>query len=190
MICVGLNPARATPDAFFPVFDYMAKQLIAAFGERVSLAAKEEEIDISQLPRSPLTEEQQAFLQRQLDANRRSNGIAIGENPPHVLPDMSPHPTIATRRLKAVWRDGSTHDVTIEIGRPYPSGYSFRCPVRVIGLQQGYSPPDLGGYNEVQAITLSLKFVRFLLEWHLDEGGRLFYPDSDDPYSPDDLPKQ
>lgn len=32
------------------------------------------------------------------------------------------------------------------------------------------------------------RFVRFLLEWHLDAGGSLFYPDSDDPYTPDDLP--
>jgi hypothetical protein len=85
--------------------------------------------------------------------------------------------------------DGSTHDVTIEIGRPYPSGNSFRCRVSVSGLQQDYSPPDLAGFDEIQAVTLSLGFARFLLEWHLDEGGSLFYPDTDDPYTPDDLPK-
>ena len=97
---------------------------------------------------------------------------------------------IAIRKLRATWSDGSSHDVTIEIGRPYPSGNSFRCPVRVSGLQQDYSPPDLSGFDEIQAVTLSLEFVRFLLEWHLDEGGSLFYPDTDDPYTPDDLPKR
>jgi len=97
---------------------------------------------------------------------------------------------IATRQLKAIWNDGSAHHVTIEVGRPYPSGNSFRCPVRVIGLQQDYSPPDLFGFDEIQAITLSLEFVRFLLEWHLDEGGKLFYPDTELPYTPDDLPKR
>jgi hypothetical protein len=95
---------------------------------------------------------------------------------------------IAIRKLSATWHDGSTHEVTIEIGRPYPSGKSFRCPVSVGGLHQDYSPPDLGGFDGVQALTLSLKFVRFLLEWHLDEGGSLFYPDTDEPYAPDDLP--
>jgi len=97
---------------------------------------------------------------------------------------------VAVRKLRATWRDGSTHDVTIEIGRPYPSGNSFRCPVCVSGLQQDYSPPDLSGFDEIQAVTLSLEFVRFLLEWHIDEGGGLLYPDTDDPYSPDDLPKR
>jgi len=102
------------------------------------------------------------------------------------MPIESP---IASRRLKAIWHDGSTHEVTIEIGRPYPSGNSFRCPVSVTGLQQDYSPPDLSGFDEIQAVTLSLKFVRFLLDWHLEAGGQLFYPDSDTPYIPDDLPK-
>lgn len=95
---------------------------------------------------------------------------------------------IAVRRLKALWRDGSTHDVMIELGKPYPKGNSFHCAVAVSGLQQSYSPPDVGGFDELQAITLSLQFIRFLLERHLKAGGRLFYPDEDSPYVPDDLP--
>ena len=104
------------------------------------------------------------------------------------MPTESP---IAVRRLRATWCDGSTHEVLIEIDKPYasPSGNSFRCPVRVSGLQQGYSPPDLSGFDALQAITLSLEFVRFLLQWHLDEGGHLFYHDADEPYLPNDLPK-
>jgi hypothetical protein len=96
---------------------------------------------------------------------------------------------IAVRKLKATWRDGSTHDVTIEIGRPYPSGNSYRCPVRVSGLHVDDSPPDIAGFDAVQALTLSLDFVRTLLEWHLKEGGSLFYADTDTRYTPDDLPK-
>jgi hypothetical protein len=104
-----------------------------------------------------------------------------------ALPTEAP---IAVRKLRATWRDGSAHAVMIEIGRPYPSGNSFRCRVRVVGLEQDYSPPDLGGFDEVQAVTLSLEFVRFLLECFLNEGGSLFYADTDDPYTPEDLPKQ
>jgi hypothetical protein len=102
---------------------------------------------------------------------------------------MTTEAPIAVRKLRATWRDGSTHDVAIEIGKPYPSGNSFRCRVSVSGLQQDYSPPDLAGFDEIQAVALSLGFVRFLLEWHLDEGGSLFYADTEDPYTPDDLPK-
>ncbi len=102
---------------------------------------------------------------------------------------MPTESAIATRRLKAVWPDGSIHDAIIEIGRPYPRGKSFSCPIRVSGLLPDYSPPDIGGFDEMQAVTLSLALVRFLLEWHIEHGGSLFYLDSDDPYTPDDLPK-
>jgi hypothetical protein len=95
---------------------------------------------------------------------------------------------IATRHLKAVWSDGSAHDVTIELGKPYSDGNSFRCPMAVRGLRQSYSRPDLGGFDELQAITLNLRFIRFLLEWHLQSGGQLYYPEDGSPYFPDDLP--
>src|SRR5262245_30096587 len=102
---------------------------------------------------------------------------------------MPTEPTIAVRHLKAKWSNGSTHDVTFELGAPYPSGNSFRCPIRINGLQPEYAPPDIGGFDAIHAITGSLEFIRFLLEQHLELGGKLFYPDDDTPYLPDDLPK-
>ena len=102
---------------------------------------------------------------------------------------MPTEPPIAVRRLKGTWRDGSSHDVVIEIGKPYASGNSFRCRIRVSGLQPEYAVPDMGGFDEIQALTQSLKMVRFLFEQHLELGGHLFYPDDDTPYTPDDLPE-
>ena len=96
---------------------------------------------------------------------------------------------IALRRLKGTWPDGSMHDVVVEIGKPYPTGSSFRCAIRVSGLYPEYSPPDMAGFDEIQALTQSLKMVRFLFEQHLELGGHLFYPDDDTPYTPDDLPE-
>ncbi len=98
---------------------------------------------------------------------------------------MTAEPPIAVRRLKGTWPDGSVHDVVIEIGRPYASGNSFRCPIRVSGLQPEYAPPEIAGEDELQALTLSLQMVRFLFEQHLELGGHLFYPDDGTPYTPD-----
>jgi hypothetical protein len=96
---------------------------------------------------------------------------------------------IAVRQLKAKWKDGSTHYVTIELGKPFAVGNSFRCPLQISGLQPDYSPPDVSGYDAVQALTLTLTFVRFLLEEHVVLGGQLFYDDGS-PYVPNDLPKE
>jgi hypothetical protein len=71
LICVGLNPAKATAERFSPVFDYIVGELTTAFGGRVVLAAKDEEIDHTVLPRVPVTEEHRAFAQKLLDANHQ-----------------------------------------------------------------------------------------------------------------------
>jgi hypothetical protein len=47
----------------------------------------------------------------------------------------------------------------------------------------------MAGVDGIQALTQSLKMVRFLFEQHLEQGGRLFYPDDNAPYTPDDLPE-
>ena len=105
------------------------------------------------------------------------------------MSNMAIESPIAVRRLKAKWKDGSTHDVIIELGKPYAESNSFRCPLRLSGLQPDYTPPYPAGEDAVQALTLSLEFIRFLLEEHLALGGKLFY-DDDSPYVPDDLPNR
>jgi hypothetical protein len=71
LICVGLNPAKATAERFRPVFDYIIGELTAAFGDRLVLAARDQEIDHNALPQIPVTEEHRAFARKLLDANRR-----------------------------------------------------------------------------------------------------------------------
>jgi hypothetical protein len=73
LICVGLNPAKATTDRFRPVFDFIAGELTAAFGERLVLATEAQEIDVSVLPRVKATEAHRAFAQKLLDSNRTDN---------------------------------------------------------------------------------------------------------------------
>jgi hypothetical protein len=73
LICVGLNPAKATPERFQLVFDFISNELIRAFGDRVVLAAKEQEIDPATLPRVPVSDEHREYFQKQLEsaASRR-----------------------------------------------------------------------------------------------------------------------
>ena len=103
---------------------------------------------------------------------------------------MSQVAPIATKRLIAVWSDGTRHDVCVQIWPPVPEGLSFRCKIISKGLQPVYEPPPIGGADEMQTLALSLNFVRFLFEWHVEQGGCLFYapPEDENPYLPYDLP--
>jgi hypothetical protein len=67
LICVGLNPAKASAERFRPVFDFISNELIRAFGDRVVLATKEQEIDPDTLPRVPVSGEHRAYFQKQLE---------------------------------------------------------------------------------------------------------------------------
>src|SRR3569832_1041375 len=43
LICVGLNPAKALPQRYQPVFEFIVSELKQAFGDRVSLVPKQNE---------------------------------------------------------------------------------------------------------------------------------------------------
>jgi hypothetical protein len=70
IICVGLNPAKASPQRYQPVFEFIIIELKHAFGERVSLVSKEKEIDYTKLPLRPISEEMRAFARKLLERDR------------------------------------------------------------------------------------------------------------------------
>jgi hypothetical protein len=73
IICVGLNPAKASPERYQPVFEFIVNELKQAFGDRVSLVPKEKEIDYTKLPTRPVTEEMRAFTRKLLERDRRND---------------------------------------------------------------------------------------------------------------------
>jgi hypothetical protein len=64
LICVGLNPAKASAERCRPVFDYISNELVRAFGDRVVLATKEQEINPATLPRVPVSDEHRVFVRK------------------------------------------------------------------------------------------------------------------------------
>ena len=78
LICVGLNPAKSATERFRPVFDYIVGELMSAFGSRVALASKNQEINPATLPQVPRTEEHRAFVQSLLD-RKRSDDLSPSE---------------------------------------------------------------------------------------------------------------
>ncbi|MDB6026196.1 MAG: hypothetical protein JWM68_2419 [Verrucomicrobiales bacterium] len=73
VICVGLNPTKATPERYRPVFEFIVTELTQAFGHRVSLAPKEKEIDASRLPTKPITEEMRTFTRKLIKRNTKND---------------------------------------------------------------------------------------------------------------------
>ena len=94
---------------------------------------------------------------------------------------------IATRTLDGVTPSGDRTRIVVSLGIPYVWRNSFRCPVRVTGLDYDYTPPDIGGWDAIQALLLAIRCAAGLLEDFVTRGGRIFYPDTDTPYDLSDF---
>jgi hypothetical protein len=94
---------------------------------------------------------------------------------------------IATRTLDGIKPDGQRTRLVVSFARPYEVSGGFRCPVRVAGLDYDYTPPDIAGWDAIQALLLAISMAASLLDDFVVRGGRVFYPDTDTPYDFSDL---
>ena len=94
---------------------------------------------------------------------------------------------IATRTLDAITPSGERTRIVVSLAMPYPHGNSFRCPVRVAGLDYDYTPPDIGGSDAIQALLLAMSLAFGLVDDFVRRGGRVFYVDTETPYDFSDL---
>jgi hypothetical protein len=93
---------------------------------------------------------------------------------------------VARRDLTCVESDGSELSVRILVGRPYETGHgSWACPVETRGLHDDH--PDIIGSDSLQAICLALSLVRMLLEYFIQDGGKILDPVDRSEVSPDGL---
>lgn len=88
---------------------------------------------------------------------------------------------VATSSLDCVNSVGERYQVMVEIGRPYraPEG-EWACPVAMRGLHN--SLPDVRGEDSLQALCLAASLVRMLLTGFVEDGGKIFFPNSDSEY--------
>jgi len=94
---------------------------------------------------------------------------------------------IAKRILDGIKPDGQRTRIFVSFGRPYEVSGGFRCPVRITGLDYDYTPPDIAGWDAIQALLLAISTAASLLDDFVVRGGKVFYPDTETPYEFSDL---
>jgi hypothetical protein len=87
---------------------------------------------------------------------------------------------VARRILLALDKDGREFTLTLGIGHPYEISHDeWACPVSLDGLQERLS--DQHGVDSWQSLQLAYQLIAQLLGYFIEEGGKLFWPESRDP---------
>jgi len=89
---------------------------------------------------------------------------------------------IAEERLVAVRPTGERFEVVATIGRPYQRGpEEWACAVSLEGLHGKLA--EMVGGSSLQALCLGVTLVRRLLSGFVEDGGKLFYPGTEDRFA-------
>ncbi|MCM3869802.1 MAG: hypothetical protein ND895_03745 [Pyrinomonadaceae bacterium] len=93
---------------------------------------------------------------------------------------------VATTILDCVNSLGERQQVTVEIGRPFeaPEG-EWACPVAMRGFYNSLA--DVRGADSLQALCLAASLVRQLLTAFLEDGGKIFFHNSESKYDLDSI---
>ena len=88
---------------------------------------------------------------------------------------------IAEEKLVAVRSSGERVNVTAAVGQPYQVGpEEWACPVSLAGLYEKLV--DIHGASSLQTLCLAASFLRKLLVYFLEDGGRLLYENGSDDF--------
>jgi hypothetical protein len=94
---------------------------------------------------------------------------------------MKSNDAFAERSVDLLKPSGERISFRVQFGPVRKLGESFRCRVRFHGW--GNSPPDIWGYDSLEAVLLSITLVRSILAEFVRHGGRVLWPDTDMDYS-------
>jgi hypothetical protein len=97
-----------------------------------------------------------------------------------TLPDH-----FAERRLDLLKPSGERVAFRVEFGPIRGEGQDFHCRVRFYGW--GDSPPDIWGYDSLQALGLAVTLVRSILCDFVQRGGRVLWPGADADFDLDEF---
>ena len=92
---------------------------------------------------------------------------------------------IAERDLVGIDPDGSRFKIMIKIGKPYAEGDEWVCSIGAIGLH-----PELRqvrANDSFQALMRGRRLLQQILEFFIDDGGRILSPEDHAPVSLDTL---
>jgi hypothetical protein len=90
---------------------------------------------------------------------------------------------IAERTVDLIKVTGERVTLRVEFGSIRAQGKDFRCPVRFFGW--GNPPPDICGYDSLQAFVLSVGLVHSILDTFVRGGGRVVWSGTDTGYDLD-----
>ncbi len=93
---------------------------------------------------------------------------------------------IAERTVYATDGAGHVSEVHLILGKPYPRGLDFKCPVAAVGLPHG-SLVDIAGVDAWQALMLAQTLLRFHLSEFIRNGGALYWEKGGAELDVDDL---
>ena len=84
---------------------------------------------------------------------------------------------IAERKLRAIGADGRRFEIRLAIGTPYQiTENEWACASRVEGLLS--TGKDVHGEDSWQALQLAHQLAAQLLEYFVQDGGKLFWAES------------
>lgn len=93
---------------------------------------------------------------------------------------------IAERDLIGVNPDGSKFKIMLKIGKPYTLGSKeWACSVGAIGLYKRLR--EIRGVDSFQTLMQAIKFLRQLLEYFIEDGGRVLSAEDGSPVKITDI---
>lgn len=93
---------------------------------------------------------------------------------------------IAERTIHAIDKDSREFEIRLMVGKPYEvSPTAWACPVAMVGLHGVF--PDMYGVDSWQALLTSLNLIGSLLNYFVEDGGRIFFEKDGDQIDPDEL---
>ena len=98
---------------------------------------------------------------------------------------MAQSTIIAERNVDLITPSGERIPFRIEFGPITSDGQDCHCRVRFHGWED--SPPDIWGYDSLQALVLAVSLVHSILYSFVHEGGRVVWPGTDRDYDLDEF---
>jgi hypothetical protein len=92
---------------------------------------------------------------------------------------------IAERSVDMITAAGDRIPFRVEFGPIINDGQDCRCRVRFHGW--GHSPPDIRGYDSLQALMLAVGLVHSILDDFVSHGGRIVWPGTKRDYDLDEF---